>query len=443
VTGYLGPDLSAYQPRFPGSARAGPTPGRHVNFRVRVRGAALAVYLVGASTAPALGVDGSAPPSAPPIKPVITPARIAGGFNLGAACASYYSLSSRAAHEQGATTVILYIDVDGRVTDTRIEIGSGYVALDEAAEHCVMEQGRFVPETIDSAAVGSWQRVKFNWRLDSPLRSQAAESLLSAYSKGDYVRLAKLLVPYARDGAIDAQLMLARMYLYGTGVTANASEAATWMRKAAEQGSTVAEYESGVLSREGIGGPKDYSAAATWFRKAAHQRHAEAAFNLALMYQSSLGVERDSAMALLWIDAAIGMLVPPSSEVVGPAYASTRASILAGMSPEEVDAASRIASAEGPVIRGFLRNRTAVEKAAHAAYPANLGVHSGLRTVGLLVFVLADGRVGDTRVETSSGLPRLDAVTAQVLSQAEIIPNKIGSRSVDAWQIVTWSWALH
>ncbi len=345
--------------------------------------------------------------------------------------------------EFGATTLIVYVDVDGRVKDTRIELGSGYVALDEAAEHCIMEQGRFVPQTSDSAPVGSWQRMKFTWRLDSPARSDAADSLLSAYRKGDYARLAKLLVPYARDGAIDAQVMLARMYLHGTGVNADVGEAATWMRKAAEQGSTVAEYESGVFSEEGIGGPKDYAAAANWLRKAAHQRHADAAFNLALMYQSGLGVERDPAMALLWIEAAIGFLALPSADAVRPGYASTRDSIRAGMSPDQIDAASHSTSPDGPVIRGYVRNRAAIDKAARAAYPAHLGEHSGVRTVALLVFVLSDGHVGDSRVETSSGLPKLAAATVQVLSQADILPKKIGGQSVDAWQIVTWTWALH
>ena len=346
------------------------------------------------------------------------------------------------AHEFGATTLNVYVDIDGRVTDTRIEIGSGYFGLDEAAEHCIIERGRFVPQTIDRAPVGSWQRMKFTWRLDTPAGSEATASLLSAYSKGDYARLAKLLVPYARDGAVDAQLMLARMYLHGKGVAADAGQAATWMRKAAEQGSTIAEYEFGVLTEDGIGTPKDYPAAATSFRRAAHQQHAEAAFQLALMYQSGLGVERDAAMALLWINAALSFLFPPGVEVVGPALTSTRDSILAGMSREQVDAAYRITSPDGPVIRGFLRNRAAIEKAAHAAYPAHLGEHSGVRKVSLLVFVLADGHVGETRVETSSGLPGLDDATTQVLSQAEIIPKAIGGRSVDAWQIVTWTWAL-
>ncbi len=346
------------------------------------------------------------------------------------------------AHEYGATTLIVYIDVDGRVKETRTETGSGYIALDEAAERCITVEGRFVPQTVDGVPVGTWQRMKFTWRLDSPERSDAADSLLSAYKKGDYARLVKLLLPYARDGAVDAQIMLARMYLHGMGVALDAGAAATWMRKAAEQGSTVAEYDYGVFNQEGIGGPKDYAAAAMWFRKAAHQRHADAAFNLAVLYQSGLGVERNASMALLWIEAAMGSVGSPSADPVRAAYASLRDSIRAGMSPDEIDAASRTTSPDGPVIRGYVRNRSAIEKAAHAAYPANLGEHSGSRTIVLLVLVRADGHIGEIRVETSAGLPKLGAATAQVLSQADIPPGRVGGQPLDAWQIVTWTWAL-
>lgn len=404
---------------------------------------ALATCLLAALTAPAFGADDLDAPGASPSKRVVTPARIAKGLNLGDTCANYYPMSSRMWSEQGATTLLLYVGVDGRVSDTRIEVGSGYVALDEAAEHCVTERGRFDPQTVDGVPVGSWQRMRYAWRLDSPARSEAVASLQSAYAKGDYPRLAKLLNPYARDGVIDAQIMLARMYYHGTGVTADATEAATWMRKAADQGSTVAEYDSGVFREDGIGGPKDHAAAATWFRTAAHQRHAEAAFRLALMYQSGLGVDRDGAMALLWIDAAIEFLAPSSAEATRLGYTSARDSILAGLSPEQAESARRITSPHGPVIRAFLNNRPFIEKAARAAYPAHLAEHTGKRAVGVLVFVRADGHVGDTRVETSSGLPQLGEVTAQVLSQAEFIPKTIGGRPVDAWQIVTWTWVLH
>ena len=291
------------------STGTGWTMGRHVNCGAFVRAAALAACLLAVSTATALGIDDSNDPGAPPSKSVITPVRVAQGLNLGEACERYYPLSSRAAREDGATTVVAYVDVDGRVTDTRIETSSGYVALDEATERCLMEQGRFVAQTVDGTPVGSWQRLKTTWRLAGGW-SPRDDALRSSFVRGDYAKTVKLLIPYAREGSVDAQIMLGRMYLNGMGVAADAGEAAGWMRKAAEQGSTVAAYEFGVLSENGIGCPKDYPAAAYWFRKAAHQRQPDAAFSLALLYQSGLGVERDSAMALLWINAAIGFLAP-------------------------------------------------------------------------------------------------------------------------------------
>jgi TonB family protein len=426
-----------------GSARTIRPPAVYARLTASAHVLALTACLLAASMAQARWVEDPTDLLAPPAKRTVTPVRVEKGLNLGDACERYYPLSSRLSSEHGATTLLAFVDVDGRVTETRVETGSGYVALDEAAERCIAQKGRFTPQLVDGTPVGSWQRLKFNWRLDNPARSAAADSLLTAYSKGDYPRLARLLVPYANDGAIDAQIMLARMYLHGTGVREDAAQGATWMRKAAEQGSTVAEYQAGVLSEAGIGVPKDYAAAANWFRKAAHQRHAEAAFNLALLYQSGLGVERDPAMALRWIDAAIEYLAPVSAELFGRGYAATRDSILAGLSPGQAELASGIESPDAPVVRGYFRNRKVVEKAADAAYPARLGVYRGLRTVYLLVFVRADGHADDIRMESSSGLPKLDEATTRVLSQAEYIPRMVAGRAVDAWQLVTWTWALH
>jgi len=429
--------------RSSGLTSTGPNPRRHVNSRTPVRVAALAACLIAAATVPVLGDVESADPSAPPSKRVIGAVRVVKGLNLGDACERYYPLSSRAAREEGTTTLVINVDADGLVKDTVIEVSSGYIALDEATELCFMDQGRFVAQTVDGTPVSSWQRLKFTWSLPNSASLPSDKSIETVLVRGGYAAPTMSLLPDAKAGSIDAEIMVARMYLQGIGVTANAAEGAEWMRRAATQGSTIAAYESGVLSDEGIGGPKDYSVAAYWFRKAAHRRHADAAFRLALKYQSGLGVERDAAMALLWIDAAIRFLAPSIAKAVRPGYASTRESIVAGMSLEQVEAASRITTPDGPVIHAELLNRKAIQKAADAAYPADLGEHSGRRTVVLLVRVLADGHVAQTQVETSSGLPGLDAVTAQVLSQAEIRPKTVGGHSVDAWQIVKWDWALH
>ena len=65
--------------------------------------------------------------------------------------------------------------------------------------------------------------------------------------------------------------LLGLMYDRGEGVPQNYIEAATWYRKAAEQGNADAQYNLGIMYSFGKGVPEDDAEAAKWFRKAAEQ----------------------------------------------------------------------------------------------------------------------------------------------------------------------------
>ena len=56
------------------------------------------------------------------------------------------------------------------------------------------------------------------------------------------------------------------MYYTGTGVTLDLSEAAKWVRKAAEQGYARAQIDLGHLYEQGKGVPLDYVSAYTWYK---------------------------------------------------------------------------------------------------------------------------------------------------------------------------------
>src|SRR6266478_1681774 len=58
------------------------------------------------------------------------------------------------------------------------------------------------------------------------------------------------------------------MYYTGTGVTLDYSEAAKWVRKAAEQGYARAQIDLGYLYEQGKGVPLDYVSAYTWYKLA-------------------------------------------------------------------------------------------------------------------------------------------------------------------------------
>jgi protein TonB len=106
-----------------------------------------------------------APKAAPP--PQITQARVAKGSNLGEACSSYYPSASRRLSEEGSVVLLVYVAPNGRVTETKVESTSGIQRLDEAAEKCVKAQGKFEPQKVGNDPVGSWQRMKWTWRLTS------------------------------------------------------------------------------------------------------------------------------------------------------------------------------------------------------------------------------------------------------------------------------------
>lgn len=96
----------------------------------------------------------------------------------------------------------------------------------------------------------------------------------------------------------------------------------------AMQGVVEAQYNLGVMYREGKGGPQDYSQAAHWSRLAAEQGLAEAQRSLAVLYSKGLGVSQDDVQAYSWFDLTATRMPP------GPA----RDAWLPGSSPASASA---------------------------------------------------------------------------------------------------------
>lgn len=111
------------------------------------------------------------PPKEAPAKPApppITPVRLVKGVSLGDRCEAYYPSASRRLSEEGSVVLLVYVAPDGRASETKVETSSGISRLDEAAEKCIKAQGKiFEPQKVGSEAVGSWQRMKWTWRLSS------------------------------------------------------------------------------------------------------------------------------------------------------------------------------------------------------------------------------------------------------------------------------------
>jgi uncharacterized protein len=96
------------------------------------------------------------------------------------------------------------------------------------------------------------------------------------------------------------------MYAHGQGVPQDYAAAASWYRKAAEQGNAMAQYNIGVMYEDRQGVPQDHAAAMSWYRKAAEQGYVDAQINLGILYSMGEGVSRDYVIAHMWFSLAAG-----------------------------------------------------------------------------------------------------------------------------------------
>jgi TonB family protein len=105
--------------------------------------------------------------SAAPVAPQ-TPAiqaKLRNAAVLGERCGAFYPDAARRAGEQGSVVLLVHLSDAGRVIGLLLETSSGYPSLDVAAAACVGANGEFEPLQLNGAAVPSWQRMKWTWRL--------------------------------------------------------------------------------------------------------------------------------------------------------------------------------------------------------------------------------------------------------------------------------------
>ena len=108
----------------------------------------------------------------------------------------------------------------------------------------------------------------------------------------------------AEAGDPAAQYELGVMYKNGEGVPQNYSKAVKWFRMAAEQGDSNAQYSLGLKYSVGHGVPQNYPEAAKWHRKSAEQGCSAAQLSLARMYDRGNGVRQNELLAYMWSNLA-------------------------------------------------------------------------------------------------------------------------------------------
>lgn len=113
---------------------------------------------------------------------------------------------------------------------------------------------------------------------------------------------ARILKEFADEGRLDAKVLLAVCYLYGSGVPKDARKGLEMMREAAENGSTNAYWQLGFYYDEGAEGDRDAGLAVSWYEKAAVHGHYPAILRLAKAYlNGELGLKKDFDKALLYV----------------------------------------------------------------------------------------------------------------------------------------------
>jgi len=118
-----------------------------------------------------------------------------------------------------------------------------------------------------------------------------------------------LLKRRAAAGETDSMQELARRYIEGVGIEADAAEGTKWLLRAAAQGAPDAMFNIGVMYERGMVLDKDPARALDWYAKASAAGMHLATHNMALMYREGIGIAPDfkRAQELLLVAARNGM----------------------------------------------------------------------------------------------------------------------------------------
>jgi protein TonB len=104
-----------------------------------------------------------------PIRPPVTastgPVHVAAVVDSRACQKPEYPPKSLRNEETGTVTLQFLIGIDGRVVESKVEKGSGYRDLDNAARNA-LSLCKFIPGTTDGKPEQSWTRMQYVWKLE-------------------------------------------------------------------------------------------------------------------------------------------------------------------------------------------------------------------------------------------------------------------------------------
>jgi hypothetical protein len=149
------------------------------------------------------------------------------------------------------------------------------------------------------------------WFLKSAQQNYVLSQRLLSYcyhKLNDNTKATYWLRKAAVQGDSWAQYILGQFYEEGMGVTKNKAQEIYWFKKAAEQGLSEAQTSLGMHYEKGDGVAQNNSQALYWYRKAAEQDNYMALYLMGVMYDVGKTVGRDGNTALYLFKKSLQIL---------------------------------------------------------------------------------------------------------------------------------------
>lgn len=102
-------------------------------------------------------------PGAPPFERLIPEAQAQNPVTLREFCDQLAHSESERPTDSNSVVLMIRVEPDGRVSDSKVEQSSGSAHLDAVTQTCISEAGVYEPRHVGVAAVASWQRTHWSW----------------------------------------------------------------------------------------------------------------------------------------------------------------------------------------------------------------------------------------------------------------------------------------
>jgi TPR repeat protein len=184
---------------------------------------------------------------------------------------------------------------------------------------------------------------------ESAIKARAQEQMGTLYEKGlgvlqDYAEAAKWYRKSVEGGWDEAAFFLYFLCRDGKATKQDCIDVANWLSILAKQDdsalSPFTKSYLGTLYEKGLGVPQDYVEAASWYRKASDQGNSMAQFSLAGLYLAGRGVPQDFVAAHMWLNLAASL---ETNGEIQKGFADERDELAKEMTPAQIAEAQRLA----------------------------------------------------------------------------------------------------